>query len=78
MERLRIRNLDELADHWQIPVDVVKYFITERGLDPTRTGKWLADETNAALLIAEKQKVFEAAVFPERFRTPTATSARTV
>ncbi len=73
MERLRIRNLDELADHWQIPLDVVKSFIVEKGLDPTQTGKWLADETNAALLIAEKQKVFEAAVFPERFRTPTAT-----
>ncbi len=78
MERLQIANLDEIAARWQIPVERVKHFISELGMpvDDARRGMWFAQHSD--LILQEKQAAFEADLFPDRFRTPTATSAKTV
>ncbi len=75
MRQLRVVNLDEIAARWQIPVAVLQSFITDYGLNPARPGKWVSEHWD--LLIQEKQKAFDDALFPERFRFPTATSAKT-
>ena len=59
-------NLDELADRWQIPVTVVKGFIVDHGMNPACYEDWVA--TNWELFIAEKQKAFEASLFPRPLR----------
>ncbi len=66
MKRLRVVDLDELAARWQIPVEVVKTFIVDYGMNPTHPEDWVPDHWD--LWISEKQKAFEASVFPARFR----------
>ena len=65
---LVVANLDEISRRWQIPVERVKYFITDCGLDPNKSAKWVAEHKD--FFLGEKQKAFEDKVFPERFRTP--------
>lgn len=75
-ERLVVVNLDEIAARWQIPVERVKYFITDCGMpvgDEAR-GKWFAE--NSELVLQEKQKAFNALLFPRPLRPePTETPA---
>ncbi len=61
-------DLDELAARWQIPVEVVKTFIVDYGMNPIHPEDWVPDHWD--LWISEKQKAFEASVFPARFRIP--------
>jgi hypothetical protein len=67
-DELVVVNLDELASRWQIPVERVMYFITDCAMpmDDEGQGKWFSD--NWELVIAEKQKAFDASLFPEKFR----------
>lgn len=66
MERLIVTSLDEIASLWQIPVDRVKYFITDGGMDPMKPEKWAAE--NWEVFIKEKQAAFEASLFPGHLR----------
>jgi hypothetical protein len=74
---LIVVDLEEISRRWQIPVERIKYFITDCGMPLTdkERGQWFSD--HADLILQEKQKVFEDDLFPERFRSPTATSAKT-
>ena len=65
-ERFVVINLDALVSRWQIPVERIKYFITDCGLDPMEPEKWAAD--NWELFLKEKQEAFEASLFPGKFR----------
>ncbi len=72
MERLRVVNLDEIAERWQIPVERVKYFITDCGMNPRQTAAWVAK--NQELFLREKQKAFEDSLFPRHLRPEPAES----
>jgi hypothetical protein len=67
MERLRVINLDELAIRWQIPVERIKYFITDCGMNPAQPEKWAASHWE--VFMKEKQEAFESSLFPEKLRT---------
>lgn len=70
-------NLDEIAARWQIPVERIKYFITDLNMpvDDAGRGQWFAEHSN--LILKEKQQAFEANLFPAQVRIPTATPAKT-
>ena len=69
MEReVAVVNLDEIATHWQIPVEVVKTFIVEYGLNPLNPGAWAGELEHWNLLIAAKQQAFEESLFPRPTR----------
>ena len=72
MEReLVVVNLDEIAARWQIPVERVKYFITDCGMpvEDEERGRWFAEHTD--LIMEEKRKAFDALLFPRPLRPPT-------
>lgn len=59
-------NLDEMAERWQIPIERVKFFITDCGMDPVRSAEWV--EKNKDFFLAEKSKAFDDSLFPRPFR----------
>lgn len=65
-EGLVVINLDNIAARWQIPVKRIQFFITDCGMDPLLTAKWV--EENQELFLAEKQKAFEDSLFPQHLR----------
>jgi hypothetical protein len=72
---LIIVNLDEIAARWQIPVERIKYFITDCGMpvEEKERGRWFAKHTD--LIMEEKQKAFDASLFPRKLRPePTETT----
>jgi hypothetical protein len=70
-ERLVAINLDEIASRWQIPVERVKYFIADCGMpvEEKGRGQWFAEHTD--LILEEKQKAFDASLFPGKLRLET-------
>lgn len=73
---LIIVNLDEIAARWQIPVERIKFFITDCGMpvEEKERGRWIAEHTD--LIMEEKRKAFEASLFPGKLRPePTETTA---
>ncbi len=72
MERLRVVNLDEIAYRWQIPVERVKYFITDCGMDPRKSAQWVEDHKD--LFLEEKRIAFEDSLFPRHLRPEPAES----
>lgn len=77
MEReLIVVNLSEIAARWQIPVERIQYFITDLDMpvEEEERGKWFAEHTD--LVLEEKQKAFDASVFPGHLRPePTETTS---
>ena len=67
--RILVVNLDEIASRWQIPVERIKYFITDCGMNPAKPEKWGAKHWD--LLMQEKQKAFDDSLFPRKFRPET-------
>ncbi len=61
-------NLDELAQRWEIPVERVKYLITDCGMDMTAPEKWAAHHSE--IVLKEKQEAFEDSLFPRHLRPP--------
>jgi hypothetical protein len=74
-ERLVVVNLDEIAARWQIPVERIKYFITDCGMpvEEKERGQWFAEHTD--LILEEKRKAFDESLFPRHLRPePTETT----
>lgn len=61
MEKLVVVSLDEIADRWQIPIAVIKLFITDHDMNPVCPEEWFVN--NSILILQEKQKVFEERLF---------------
>jgi hypothetical protein len=71
MERkgITLVNLDEIAERWQVPVERIKYFITDCDLpveDDEARGEWFAE--NSELILEEKRTHHESLIFPRELR----------
>jgi hypothetical protein len=74
-ENLVVVNLDEIASRWQIPIDRIKYFITDLGMDPVHASDWVVD--NWRIWLVEKQVSFDDVLFPLELRPKLAEPAPT-
>jgi hypothetical protein len=63
---LVVVDISELAKRWQIPVERVKYFIADCGMNPAQPEKWGVEHWE--ILMQEKQKAFDDSLFPEKLR----------
>jgi hypothetical protein len=68
MERLLVVSLDDIAQRWEIPVPVIMHFIVDCNMpmeEETRS-EWF--DSHSDLILQEKQKAFEALLFPRPLR----------
>lgn len=66
---LVIVNIDGIADLWQIPVTVIKSFITDYELNPVCPEEWFVKHPD--IILKEKRKAFEAKLFGPVFSKST-------
>jgi len=73
--KLLVVNIDEIADQWQIPVEMIIHFIVDlkMPMEDEAINRWFADHSE--LILEEKQKAFDDLLFPREFRPEPAKSA---